>query len=44
MDAIVKQIEAIIATGSAYAAEGHVLFDVSSIPPMAVCRAGTWTT
>jgi cysteinyl-tRNA synthetase len=32
MDAIVKQIEAIIAAGSAYAAEGHVLFDVSSYP------------
>ncbi|WP_029415664.1 cysteine--tRNA ligase [Brevundimonas bacteroides] len=32
MDAIVKQIGAIIAAGSAYAAEGHVLFDVSSYP------------
>jgi cysteinyl-tRNA synthetase len=32
MDAIVRQIGAIIAAGSAYAAEGHVLFDVSSYP------------
>jgi cysteinyl-tRNA synthetase len=32
MDAIVKQIGAIVAAGSAYAAEGHVLFDVSSYP------------
>ncbi|KPF77544.1 cysteinyl-tRNA synthetase [Brevundimonas sp. AAP58] len=32
MDAIVRQIEAIVAAGSAYAAEGHVLFDVSSYP------------
>jgi cysteinyl-tRNA synthetase len=30
MDAIVKQIAAIIDHGCAYAAEGHVLFDVSS--------------
>jgi len=32
MDAIVAQIRAIIEAGSAYAAEGHVLFDVSSYP------------
>lgn len=32
MDAIVAQIGAIIEQGSAYAAEGHVLFDVSSYP------------
>jgi cysteinyl-tRNA synthetase len=32
MDAIVRQIEAIVVAGSAYAAEGHVLFDVSSYP------------
>ena len=32
MDAIVAQIGAIIDAGSAYAAEGHVLFDVSSYP------------
>ena len=32
MDAIVRQIGAIIEAGSAYAAEGHVLFDVSSYP------------
>lgn len=32
MDAIVAQIAAIMEQGSAYAAEGHVLFDVSSYP------------
>jgi len=32
MDAIVKQIAAIVDAGCAYAAEGHVLFDVSSYP------------
>lgn len=32
MDAIRGQIGALIAAGSAYAAEGHVLFDVSSFP------------
>jgi len=32
MDAIIQQIQAIIDAGSAYAAEGHVLFDVSSYP------------
>ena len=32
MDAIVAQIGAIIEAGSAYAVEGHVLFDVSSYP------------
>ncbi len=30
MDAIVRQIGAIMAAGAAYAAEGHVLFDVSA--------------
>ena len=32
MDAIVRQIGAIVDAGCAYAAEGHVLFDVSSYP------------
>jgi cysteinyl-tRNA synthetase len=32
MDAIVRQIAAIVDAGCAYAAEGHVLFDVSSYP------------
>jgi cysteinyl-tRNA synthetase len=32
MDAIVAQIGQIIASGSAYVAEGHVVFDVSSYP------------
>ncbi|WP_421728829.1 cysteine--tRNA ligase [Brevundimonas sp.] len=32
MDAIVKQIGEIVDAGCAYAAEGHVLFDVSSYP------------
>lgn len=32
MDAIVKQIGQIVDQGCAYAAEGHVLFDVSSYP------------
>jgi cysteinyl-tRNA synthetase len=32
MDAIVAQIGAILEQGSAYVAEGHVLFDVSSYP------------
>jgi cysteinyl-tRNA synthetase len=32
MDAIVKQIAAIVDAGCAYAADGHVLFDVSSYP------------
>jgi cysteinyl-tRNA synthetase len=32
MDAIISQIQAIIDSGCAYAAEGHVLFDVSSYP------------
>ena len=32
MDAIIAQIQQIIDAGSAYAAEGHVLFDVSSYP------------
>lgn len=32
MDAIVGQIAAIVDAGCAYAAEGHVLFDVSSYP------------
>ena len=32
IDAITAQIQAIIDAGNAYAAEGHVLFDVSSYP------------
>jgi len=32
MDAIIAQIQQIIEAGSAYVAEGHVLFDVSSYP------------
>jgi cysteinyl-tRNA synthetase len=32
IDAIVSQIQAIVDAGCAYAAEGHVLFDVSSYP------------
>lgn len=32
IDAITAQIQAIIDSGNAYAAEGHVLFDVSSYP------------
>jgi cysteinyl-tRNA synthetase len=32
MDAIIQQIQAIIDSGCAYAAEGHVLFDVSAYP------------
>jgi cysteinyl-tRNA synthetase len=32
IEAITKQIQAIIDAGNAYAAEGHVLFDVSSYP------------
>ena len=32
IDAIVSQIQAIVDAGNAYAAEGHVLFDVSSYP------------
>lgn len=32
IEAITKQIQAIIDSGCAYAAEGHVLFDVSSYP------------
>ena len=32
IEAITKQIQAIIDAGCAYAAEGHVLFDVSSYP------------
>ena len=36
---MVGMIEGLVAKGHAYAAEGHVLFDVRSIPTMASCRA-----
>ena len=41
MDAIVGQIGDLIEQGCAYAAEGHVLFDIQAFPTTASCRAGT---